>query len=186
MQTTKKNNWFLIIGLSLAGLCLLGCLSIAAIAAFFPSLYQVYLKNSSLTIGDPAPGFELRALTGEKVRLSQFAGQPVLLNFSASWCPGCRAEAPLLQELHTSHPELVILLVDMKEPRNDVKDFAEEFGMTFPVLLDLDGRVSNQYQVLAIPTGLFIDQEGIIRAKLIESVTPELLAKYLPLIGVQP
>lgn len=186
MQTSKKKNWFLIVGLSLTGVCLLGCIAAAAIAALFPSLYQVYLKNSSLAVGDPAPDFELRALSGEKLRLSQYLGQPVLLNFSASWCPDCRKEVPLLQELHIEHPELVIVLVDIKEPRTTVKDFAEEFGMDYPVLMDLDGRVSNQYQVLAIPTALFIDQDGIIQAKLIEAVTPELLAKYLPSIGVQP
>ena len=56
--------------------------------------------------------------------------------------------------------------------------------MTHPVLLDRDGSVTEQYQVFAIPTELFIDEDGIIQAKIIESVTPELLAKYLPLIGI--
>jgi peroxiredoxin len=186
MQSTKKTNWFLIISASLAGLCVLGCLAVGALALLFPSIYQTYLQNSSLAVGDPAPDFELTALTGETVRLSQFRGQPVLLTFSASWCPDCRVEAPLLEDVHKAHPELVILLVDLKESPNAVQAFVDDFGMTHPVLLDRDGSVSEQYQVFAIPTELFIDEDGIIRAKIIERVTPELLAKYLPLIGIQP
>lgn len=186
MQTTKKTNWFLIIAASFAGLCLLGCITVAGLAALFPSIYQAYLQNSSLDIGDTAPDFELTALTGETIRLSQFRGQPVLLNFSASWCPSCREEAPLLEELHQEYPELVILLVDLKENQKTVQDFADEFGLTYPILLDRDGKVSDQYAIFAIPTGLFIDRDGMIQAKVVESVTPSLLAEYLPLIGIQP
>lgn len=183
----KKNpNWLLIAGLSLGGLCLLGCLAIAALAVLFPSIYQTSLENSSLAVGNAAPDFELTALTGETIRLSQFRGQPVLLSLSATWCPGCRAEAPVLQELHQDHPELVILMVDSKEGSEVIQQFADEFGITHPILLDRDGAVLKLYQVVAIPTDLFIDAEGIIRAKVIGSVTTELLAEKIPLIGVNP
>lgn len=182
----KKPNWLMIIGLSLAGFCLLGCLTTMAISLFFPALLQAYLKNSSLAIGEPAPDFELTALTGGTIRLSQFRGQPILLTVSSTWCPACRAEAPVLQKLHETHPELVILMVDSKEPPDVVQQFADEFGITHPILLDRDGAVMKLYQVVAIPTDLFIDAEGVIRAKLIESATPELLAEKLPLIGVDP
>ncbi len=183
----KKNpNWLVIIGLSAGGLCLLGCLATAALVFFFPSIYQTSLGNSSLAVGKPAPDFELTALTGETIRLSQFHGQPVLLSLGATWCPDCRNEAPLLVELHKAHPELVILMVDSKESPEVIQPFADEFGITHPILLDQDGAVSKLYQVFAIPTDLFIDADGIIRAKLIESVTTELLAEKLPLIGVNP
>lgn len=182
----KKPNWWMIAGLSLAGLCLLGCLATVAISLAFPTLFQAYLKNSSLAVGDSAPDFELTALTGETIRLSQFRGQPVLLSISTTWCPACREEAPVLQELHETHPELVILMVDSKEGVDVIQPFADEFGITHPILLDQDGAVMKLYQVFAIPTDLFIDAEGIIRAKLIESATPELLAQKLPLIGVTP
>ncbi|HET9912509.1 MAG TPA: redoxin domain-containing protein [Anaerolineales bacterium] len=182
----KKPNWLLIAGLSLAGLCLIGCLAAVVISLFFPSFFQAYLENSSLAIGEAAPDFELTALTGETIRLSQFRGQPVLLSIGATWCPDCRKEAPLLQELHKTHPELVILMVDSKEGPDIVQQFADEFGITHPILLDRDGAVMELYQVFAIPTDLFIDAEGIIRAKIIESVTSQLLAEKLPLIGVEP
>lgn len=182
----KKPNWLVIIGLSLSGLCLLVCLAIGGLALFFPSIYQYSLDHSSLAVGESAPDFELTALTGETIRLSQFRGQPVLLTIGATWCPDCRAEAPLLEELHQQHPELTILLVDTKENPDVVQKFVDEFGITHPVVLDTDGSVSELYQVFAIPTEIFIDRDGVIRAKIIESVTPELLAEKLPLIGIEP
>ena len=78
------------------------------------------------------------------------------------------------------------MLVDSNESQGFVQDFVGEFGITYPVLLDSDGAISRKYQIFAIPTALFIDSDGIIQAKLIESVTPDLLAEKLPLIGVQP
>ena len=182
----KKPNWLLIIGLSVGGLCLLGCLAAAALTFFFPSIYHYTLENSSLSLGDPAPDFELTSLSGETVRLSQFQGQPVLLSVGASWCPDCRVEAPLLEELHQQHPELVVLLVDSKETPEVVRAFVDQFGLTHPVLLDQDGAVSKLYQILAIPTEIFIDKDGMMRAKIVETVTPGLLAEKLPLISIDP
>lgn len=182
----KKPNWLVIIGLSLAGLCLLGCVTSVALILSFPSLYQAYMQHSSLAVGASAPDFELTGLTGETVRLSQFHGQPVLLNFSTSWCPPCREEVPLLEEVYKTHPGLIVLLVDSKESAAIVQTFAEELGMSHPVLLDLDGKVLSQYEIAAFPTSLFIDKDGIIRAKHVAKITPEVLAEYLPLIGVNP
>jgi len=92
----------------------------------------------------------------------------------------------LLEEVHKSRPGLVILLVDSKESTEVVQQFADDFGITYPMLLDADGQISELYQVFAIPIELLIDKNGIIQAKIIEKVTPELLAKYLPKIGINP
>ena len=182
----KKTNWLAILSISVVGICLIGCLGIGLTIRLAPNIYQYSLESSSLKVGDPAPDFELTSLEGETVRMNQFTGQPVLLSIGASWCPDCRVEAPLLQELHENHPELVVLLIDGKESPDIVQDFANEFGITHPILLDRDGAVSKLYQVFAIPTELFIDANGIIRAKIIERVTPELLVEKLPLIGIAP
>jgi peroxiredoxin len=80
----------------------------------------------------------------------------------------------------------VILLVDSKETLEVVQAFVEEFGITHPVLLDQDGAVSKLYQILAIPTEIFIDQDGMIRAKIVETVTPQRLAEKPSLIGIDP
>jgi peroxiredoxin len=182
----KKNVTLAVILIVIVGLCLCICLGVGLAVRFWPNIYQYSLENSSLKVGDPAPDFELTSLEGESIRLSQFKGQPVLMSLSATWCPDCRHETPLLQELHKSHPDLVILMVDSKERADVVRGFADEFGITYPILLDRDGEVMEKYQVFAIPTNLFLDANGIIRAKLIEQVTPELLAEKLLLIGVEP
>ncbi len=158
----KKTNWLIILGASIVGTCLLGCLGIGLVVRFAPNIYQSMLENSSLKIGDAASDFELTTLTGDALRLNQFRGQPVLLSIGASWCPDCRAEAPLLEEVHQAHPELAVLLVDSKESIDVVQQFADEFDLTHPILLDSDGKVSVQYQIFAIPTELFIDKDGVI------------------------
>ena len=181
----KKSNWLVIFGVSTIGVCIIACAGIGLLAGFAPNLYQYLLDNSSLKVGDAAPDFELMSLDGKSVRLSQFRGKPVLLSIGATWCPDCRIEAPLLQEIHENHPKLVVVLVDSKESPEVVQNFANEFGLTHPILLDRDGAVMSLYEVFAIPTELFIDADGIIRAKIIERVTPELLAEKLPLIDIQ-
>jgi peroxiredoxin len=183
---TRKTNWWVIIGVSLAGMCLVACLGISLLIHFAPNIYEYSLNQSSLQVGTAAPDFELTALSGESVRLSQYRGQPVLLTFAATWCPDCRTETPLLQKLHTSHPELNMVLVDSNESAPIVQDFVDEFGITQTVLLDRYGTISKKYQIVAIPTQLFIDADGIIQAKLIEGITPQVLAEKLPLIGIEP
>jgi peroxiredoxin len=182
----KRRTGLAIALIAILSLCVIGCLALGLALRFAPHLYQYSLESSSLNVGDNAPDFELATLSGETMRLTQFKGQPVLLSIGASWCPDCRVEAPLLQELHETHPGLVILLVDSKESVDVVQRFADEFDLTHPILLDQNGEVQELYQVFAIPTELFIDADGVIRAKIIESVTPELLAAKLPLIGVTP
>lgn len=144
------------------------------------------MDQTSLAVGSAAPDFELQALSGETVRLSQYRGQPVLLTFGTTWCPDCRDELPVLKQLQERHPELVIVMVDRKESAAVVQACVDEFAITHPVLLDTDGAVATQYQIVAIPTELFLDAEGIIRAKIIESVTWKRLRELLPSIGIEP
>ena len=139
-----------------------------------------------LQVGTSAPDFELESLEGETVRLSQLQGHPVLLIFSASWCPACRAEAPLVEEVHEDHPELVILLVDLEETAAVAQRFADDLGMTHPVLLDRNGQVGRLYHIYAIPASFFIDVEGVLRAMLVEELTPEYLTRTFPLIVIDP
>lgn len=185
-----NSNQQIIIGLAvIAGICLVCCVVVGVAAVFgVPALLQWAGLQSPqpLQVGAPAPDFELTALDGEVIGLSQLQGQPVLLVFSATWCPACRAEAPLVQKVHEEHPELMVLLVDFDESADVVQEFADEIGITHTILLDRGGRVSRLYHVYAIPTSFFIDTDGILRAMLIEELTPEYLTKTFPLIGVTP
>lgn len=116
-------------------------------------------------VGQPAPDFELKNLAGETIRLSDFKDKPVLVNFWATWCAPCRAEAPELQRAAVEYKDkLVIIGVNMTtdDTPTQVPAFVEEFGLTFPIVLDETGEVSQAYQVIGLPTSIFIDQNGMV------------------------
>jgi peroxiredoxin len=183
---STRNRW-LAIGLIAALLACIGaCAAVGLAMRYSEDIYVFFMKRSALRVGAQAPDFSLQSLDGRTIRLSQLRGRPVLLTFATSWCPACRSEAPRLESLHTQHPELVVVLVDSNEADQVVRGFAAEFGMTHTVLLDGSGLVSNRYRVFAIPTSFFIDPEGVIRAVVIDEVTPQVAAEKLPLVGVEP
>ncbi|MCL4302068.1 MAG: TlpA family protein disulfide reductase [Anaerolineae bacterium] len=115
-------------------------------------------------VGQSAPDFELKNLAGETIRLSDFKGKPLLLNFWATWCGPCRAEFPDLQSVAVEH-KLVIIGINMttNDTPSQVPAFVAEFGVTFPIVLDETSEVSRAYQVTGLPTSIFIDRDGIVR-----------------------
>jgi peroxiredoxin len=153
--------WVLVAGLLLA-MCLIACVAFMLISGLGPLAYGVLSSDLAVGVGRQAPEFELTTLSGESIRLSQFRGRPVLLSFSASWCPGCREEAPILQAVHERHPDLAVLLVDYQEDAATAQAFAKKYGMTFPVALDTAGEVSDDYRIYAIPSVFLIDGQGVI------------------------
>ncbi len=121
----------------------------------------------SLVVGKQAPDFTLPMLNGTEVSLSQFRGQPVLINFWASWCLPCREEMPELVRAYESHKAEGLMILGLNltysDSVPDAQAFAEEFHITFPVLLDEDGSVVERlYQVPGIPTSIFINQDGTV------------------------
>src|SRR5512143_831996 len=182
----SRTNWLGIAAVAAAVVCVGLCALIGIGLRYGLDIYK-FLEGQSLPkSGSPAPDFTLDTLGGGSIMLSQFRGQPVLLTFSASWCPACREEAPFQQSLHTQHPELVMLLVDSEEPVATVRGFAADFKMSFPVLLDTWGTVYRQYGIFGIPTTFFIDPGGVVRHVLVGGLTAELATQKLPLIGVEP
>ena len=117
-------------------------------------------------VGHPAPGFTLTDLDGNAVRLSDFRGKVVFLNFWATWCPPCRAEMPEMEELHQEYQDkdVVIIGVDLGEFRSSVKSFVEENGYSWTFVIDSTGEVARDYMVTGIPSSFSIDEDGIIRA----------------------
>ncbi len=116
-------------------------------------------------VGKLAPEFQLSNLDGEPVSLSDFRGQPVLVNFWASWCGPCRYEMPFLQRIHEEQAVngLVVLGVNLEESPDEVREFTAEFGLSFTTLLDSRQEVGLMYNVRAIPTTLLIDENGVIQ-----------------------
>jgi len=121
----------------------------------------------SLVVGKQAPDFTLPTLNGTEVSLSQFRGQPVLINFWASWCLPCREEMPELVRAYESHKAEGLMILGLNltysDSVSDAQAFAEEFNITFPVLLDEDGAVVERlYRIPGIPTSIFINRDGMI------------------------
>lgn len=128
-----------------------------------------------------APDFALQNSEGETMRLSDLRGRPVLVNLWASWCAPCKAEMPAMQKVYEAYGEqgFTILAVNttFQDTRESALTFAGEQGLTFPILFDLDGSVSQQYLVRAMPTSFFVDQEGIIRRAVFGGPMPEALLR---------
>ncbi len=115
--------------------------------------------------GNLAPDFELTTLGGETVKLSDYRGQKIMLNFWATWCPPCRAEMPDMQKFYENEDVqiLAVNLTKSEKSRGDVKPFKKDFGLTFPILMDEKLNVANQYEIQPIPTSYMIDSEGKIQ-----------------------
>ncbi|MBL4950678.1 redoxin domain-containing protein [Neobacillus sp. YIM B02564] len=127
-------------------------------------------QTNGLTIGAKAPDFELKTLTGETVKLSDLKGKKVILNFWATWCGPCKKEMPEMEKFFKQADKNITILAVNIDPQLDVKGFANEYKITFPILLDKDDQVNKTYQVISIPTTYFIDSDGLIQNKLVGSM----------------
>ncbi len=118
--------------------------------------------------GFPAPDFTLDTLTGSPMTLSDLRGQVVMINLWTSWCPPCREEMPAIDNVYQANKDkgLEVLAVNstFQDSEAAAAAFAQELGLSFPILLDRDGAVSHRYQLRALPTTFFIDRKGIIRS----------------------
>lgn len=121
--------------------------------------------EASASVGSIAPDFTLTSVTGKEMSLAAFRGRPVVLNFFTTWCGPCRDEMPGMQAVFEDYMTqgLVLLAVDLGDAGADVKSFARELGLSFPVLLDGTSRVGDQYGVNSYPRTFFIDSAGVIR-----------------------
>lgn len=146
-----------------------------------PSNSKEYLVEQIPHKGFSAPEFDLDTIHGETITLSSLKGQPVIINFWASWCPPCRAEMPALQNVFEAYKDqgLVIVAINATNQDNidDARGFIKTHNLTFPVLLDVIGEVSNLYRLQSLPTTFFVDKNGVIQEIVIGGPMAEALLR---------
>ena len=126
-------------------------------------------SEQGVNLGNLAPDFHLEDLDGQAVSLEDLRGSPVLINFWGTWCPPCRDEMPYIQEVHEewSDKGLMILAVHLGSDLSEVKDFTQEYNLTFTILLDAEREVALKYGIQYTPTTFFLDKDGRIQDKII-------------------
>jgi peroxiredoxin len=130
----------------------------------FAFLAAVSLAASSLE-GTAAPDFALKSAGGENLRLSEYRGDVVMINFWATWCGPCRQEMPLLDDLFSRYERVGFRLlgVNIDDDSRRAMQMMEELGVSFPVLFDEKKEVSRLYQVEAMPVTVLVDRTGTVR-----------------------
>lgn len=115
--------------------------------------------------GMPASEFSLTDLHGKAHSLEQYKGKVVLLNFWATWCKPCTSEMPAMQTVYDQlrDKDFVVLAVNELEDEAKVREHIQQYKHTFPVLLDRQNQVANQYGVFGLPVSVFIDQQGVVQ-----------------------
>jgi thiol-disulfide isomerase/thioredoxin len=137
--------------------------------------------------GKPIPEFSLNSLQGTPVRLVDFQGQPMVINFWATWCAPCREEMPLFDRMSRAlQGKVVFLAINDNEDLKVVSMFAQTNGISFPILLDPGGTITSRFYVQSYPTTFFIDSEGILRAQHIGQLDEKLMGRYLEAAGLIP
>lgn len=159
-----------------------------------PGLREDYFKKLQIEkLGKriTAPEFVLEDLSGKAIGLKELRGKVIFLNFWATWCIPCRQEMPAMEKLHRefSNRGLKVVAVNYRETKEEVRKFVDELGLTFTILLDKDGKVSEQYGVWALPISYFVNRQGEFVAKASGSrdwVSPEARAFFLALLVEKP
>jgi peroxiredoxin len=132
-------------------------------------------KSSLPKLGTAAIEFNFQDLKGQTWSLDKVKGKVVLLRFWADWCPYCRYEMPVIDKYYRklNKEGFLVLAVNVKQSAEVALAFTAQLDITFPILVDPDGKMARRYGVYAIPTNFLIDREGVIREILIGEVFKE-------------
>jgi len=130
--------------------------------------------GQTLTLIDstvPAPDFQLRDMDGNLHRLSDYRGKPVIINFWTTWCPPCREEIPSMNRAwqQLEQEGIAMLAINMGEDEETIFIFSADYPADFPILMDVDGKVIEDWPVKGVPTTYIVAPDGTIAYRAIGS-----------------
>lgn len=155
------------------------------IAALGYTLYSNFSTSKErVAVGDIAPDFVLTDLNGTKHQLSDYRGKGVFLNFWGTWCKPCKDEMPYMDNQYQvyKNKDVEILAVNIDETKLAVSKFVEQYGLTFPVVIDKGGQVTKRYDIGPIPSTFLIDKDGKIVKIITGSLTEAMIQDYMEMI----
>jgi peroxiredoxin len=139
---------------------------ILALSALAACTATAQAQTQNLNLKQAAPDFLLKDLNGNLIALSNYRGQPIYLNYWASWCPSCVEEMPYIQAIYDDWSKRgpVMITVNAGEDLSTIQGYLQKNHYTFPVVVD-PGEVAKKYNIYYIPVSVFIDKQGIIQSK---------------------
>ena len=155
-----------------------------AVTSPAPSASLAPLESPSaeggVVVGQPAPPLAVTLTDGSLFDTSDYTGQPLWINFMASWCPQCADELPMMQHYQARlGDQATLLLVDVGEDRRTVTSFAHALGVELPVGLDTDSSIQSTWGAYALPVHYFIDGNGVVQQIVFGGAPPEVFDQAL-------
>jgi thiol-disulfide isomerase/thioredoxin len=155
--------------------------------------YRISAETQGLDLGQRAPELagdaggtrvQLTDLEGRPVSLASLRGQPVWINFWATWCPPCQRETPVLRDTYEGHKGegLVLVAVDVQETADAARAYAARYGLTYVIGLDVTGAVFRTYRIFGLPSHYFLDRDGVIRGRYFGPLTRDQVEQQLAAI----
>lgn len=187
MGQVSRRNVILVLGAGILVGVGLGFLILFGLENYIPiqTLSDQLADTDGPRVGNPAPDFTLTNLAGEEIRLEDLEGKPVLINFWATWCGPCVLEMPNIQKYYEQfNGQFEVLAINADEPEFEVRQFSEDIGISFDVLLDPGAKIQELYRLRGYPTSYFLDGEGIVRVNHIGMLTEAQIEEYLKEVGV--
>ncbi|HEX8805856.1 MAG TPA: TlpA disulfide reductase family protein [Candidatus Aquilonibacter sp.] len=133
--------------------------------------------NATAHVGQAAPDWTDPLVRGSgSLTMAQLRGKPVFMDFFATWCPPCNAEAPMVNAAYKQYAQqgLQVIGVDVQENAQKAKQFVDQHQLTYPAVVD-SGTLSDQYRINGMPVGVFIDKSGVVRKIVVGQLSPEQL-----------
>ena len=137
-------------------------------------------RSGITRVHEPAPQFTLALFSGQDFALEKHLGQPVIINFWASWCVPCREEAPALESTWQAYKDkgVEFVGVDIQNTEEDARAFIKEFRITYPNGPDVGGKITINYGVVGIPVTFFVDRDGIIARRFVGALSEQQLMAW--------